>query len=50
VYTLLGHKEKAMECLESTLAHGGWWKTWMRNDPDLASLHDDARFQELVRE
>jgi tetratricopeptide (TPR) repeat protein len=50
VYAILGLKEKSLECLAATIAHGGWWKTWMRNDPDLSSLHDDPRFQELVRE
>lgn len=50
VYALLGHLDKALACLELTIAHGGWWKTWMRNDPDLSSLHDDPRFVDLVRE
>ena len=50
VYALQGLPDKAIECLAATIAHGGWWRTWMRNDSDLASLKDDPRFQALVRE
>jgi TolB-like protein/Flp pilus assembly protein TadD len=49
-YTLLGRLDEALECLSATIAHGGWWKIWMKNDPDLVSLRDDPRFRELVRE
>jgi serine/threonine protein kinase/Flp pilus assembly protein TadD len=50
VYALLGHADRAIDCLAATIAHGGWWKTWMRNDPDLASLHEIPRFQALANE
>jgi len=48
VYALLGRVDEAFDCLTATIAHGGWWRTWMKNDPDLGSLHDDPRFQTLV--
>jgi len=50
VYALLGRADQAIECLAATIAHGGWWRTWMRNDPDLRSLEGDPRFQALVQE
>ena len=50
VFALLGQHEKALHYLEATIAHGDWWRTWMRNDPDLESLKNDPRFQDLVRE
>jgi non-specific serine/threonine protein kinase len=50
VYALQGRPDQAIDCLAATIAHGGWWRTWMRNDSDLASLWDDPRFQALVRE
>jgi len=50
VYALLGFPDKALHYLEATIAHGDWWRTWMRNDPDLVSLNGDARFQQLVGE
>lgn len=49
-FALLGHTEKSLDCLAATIAHGGWWKTWMSNDPDLATLHENPRFQKLVGE
>jgi TolB-like protein/Flp pilus assembly protein TadD len=48
VYALLGQTDKALDCLASVIAHGDWWKTWMKNDPDLVSLHDHPRFQALL--
>lgn len=50
VYALLGQADKAIDSLAATIAHGGWWRTWMRNDPDLATLHEIPRFQALVNE
>jgi non-specific serine/threonine protein kinase len=48
LFALLGKPERAFDCLAATLEHGGWWKTWMRNDPDLEVLHQDPRFHALV--
>ncbi len=50
VYALLGRPDEALRCLADALTHGGWWRTWMRNDPDLVSLADDPRFRELTTE
>jgi adenylate cyclase len=50
VFALLGQPEKALHYLEATIAHGDWWRTWMRNDPDLESLRDNPYYQDLVRE
>ena len=50
VYALLGRSEQAIERLAQTIAHGGWWRIWMKNDPDLESLHPHPGFQALVKE
>jgi non-specific serine/threonine protein kinase len=50
VYALLGRADKAIDRIAETIAHGGWWRTWARNDPDLVTLHDHPRFQALVRD
>ena len=49
-YALLGRTDEAIARLSETIAHGGWWRIWMKNDPDLVSLHDHPGFQELVKE
>jgi Flp pilus assembly protein TadD len=48
VYALVNRIDEAIECLDATIAHGGWWKTWARNDPDLVSLAGEPRFQALI--
>ena len=48
VYALLGRREDAIDCLRKTIEHGGWWKTWAKNDPDLVAIQDDPRFIALV--
>jgi non-specific serine/threonine protein kinase len=50
VYALLGRADEAIERLAETIAHGGWWRIWMKNDPDLVSLHSHPAFQALVAE
>ena len=50
VYAQLGRTDRAIDCVADTIAHGGWWRTWARNDPDLESLRDDRRFRALVEE
>jgi adenylate cyclase len=49
-FALLGDRERALSCLAATIEHGDWWRTWMRNDPDLAVLRDDPHFRALVGE
>jgi non-specific serine/threonine protein kinase len=50
VYALLGRADDAIAQLSQTIAHGGWWRIWMSNDPDLVSLHDHPGFRELVKD
>ena len=55
-WALLGERELALDFLkrdfdEMRTSPGSreHQKQWAKNDPDLASLHDDPRFQALVR-
>ena len=47
-YALQGLSELAIDCLEKTIAHGDWWRGWMKNDPDLEVLHNHPEFKALV--
>jgi TolB-like protein/Tfp pilus assembly protein PilF len=47
-YALQGMPDKSIDCLEKTVAHGDWWRGWMKNDPDLEVLHDHPGFKTLV--
>ncbi|HEX8846301.1 MAG TPA: protein kinase [Pyrinomonadaceae bacterium] len=49
VYALEGEREQAFEWLERAVALGNENKMWFESDPNLESLRDDARFQELMR-
>ena len=48
VYVRLGRFDDAFKCLEASLGQGGLSRDWARNDPDLDSLRDDARFHALL--
>jgi hypothetical protein len=48
VYSLLGHREDALECLDQAAARGVTQKGWYENDSDLAPLRDRPRFQQLL--
>ena len=48
-YALLGEKEKAIEILQKALLLGYRDYIYMQKDPDLANLHSDARFKEILR-
>jgi non-specific serine/threonine protein kinase len=48
-FALLGRTDESLSCLAKTIEHGDWWKIWMKNDPDLVCLHDDPRFEALVK-
>jgi tetratricopeptide (TPR) repeat protein len=47
-YALLGEKEPALKWLEKSFALGFRSLDHARKDEDLVSLHDDARFRDLV--
>jgi serine/threonine protein kinase/Flp pilus assembly protein TadD len=47
-YGLLGKKAEALETLKKVFASGYSNKNWAANDPDLACLHDDPDFKNLV--
>ncbi len=49
VYAAIGDKEKAFEWLEKSYAMRQADLVSMKIDPALDSLHDDARFQDLLR-
>ncbi len=48
VYALLGEQDRAIDCLERSVTQGWGQKQWMINDPDLASLRGNSRFQKLI--
>jgi eukaryotic-like serine/threonine-protein kinase len=49
VYALEGEQDEAFEWLDRSVALGNENKPLLENDPNLASLRDDARFGELIR-
>ena len=48
VYALLGEQERAIDCLQKSVTQGWGQKQWMMNDPDLASLRGNSRFEKLI--
>jgi adenylate cyclase len=47
LYAVLHRTEEALNCLRRVV-RSGWRKEWIKNDPDLDSLRDNAEFQRLV--
>jgi TolB-like protein/Flp pilus assembly protein TadD len=47
-YALMGESDHALDCLERANLRGMSIAEWAQNDSDLASLHDDPRFQALM--
>jgi len=44
IYAMAGDKDKAFECLENSITS----RSWIENDPELACLRDDPRFQAIL--
>jgi len=49
IYSVAGMKDLALDCLESSLEAGLKQGGWYENDPDLDPLHEDPRFQALLK-
>jgi len=49
IYSMTGHLEKAIACLERAHANGLTQKGWYENDSNLTPLRKDPRFTELLR-
>src|SRR5207253_10805146 len=49
VYAALGDKTEALSRLEQAYAERSWYLTFINVDPELDSLRNEPRFQDLVR-
>jgi non-specific serine/threonine protein kinase len=49
-YSMMGNPERALDLLEKVVKKGFGSKDWFENDPDFASLHEEPRFRELIRQ
>jgi hypothetical protein len=47
---MMGNPERALDLLEKVVKKGFGSKDWFENDPDFASLHEEPRFRELIRQ
>lgn len=48
LYSVEGHVEEALRCLEDAFRHGFGDKAWIEHDPDLEPLRGEPRFQALL--
>jgi hypothetical protein len=45
---LLGESDRALDCLERGVQNGFGHREWIENDPDLNSLRELPRFQNIL--
>lgn len=45
---MIGETERALECLEASIAGGWGFKDWLEHDGDLDPLRSDPRFVRLL--
>jgi hypothetical protein len=50
LYALEGKRDEAIECLAESVELGFDNVAWIAEDPDLASLHGDARYKALLEQ
>jgi TolB-like protein/Flp pilus assembly protein TadD len=48
LFALENEPDRAIDCLEEAIASGFGNREWIRQDPDLAALRGNSRFQEMV--
>jgi TolB-like protein/Flp pilus assembly protein TadD len=49
-YATIGKTEKALDYLEQAIEHGTVSASWMKNDEDLACLHDSPRYWQMLEQ
>jgi TolB-like protein/Flp pilus assembly protein TadD len=49
LYALEGRSDKAIDCLDDAIRVGFGNRGWIEQDPDLASIRDHPRFQDLLQ-
>ena len=47
-YSVQGHVDDAIQCLQQAMDNGWRAKDWLANDPDLNPIRDDPRFKEIA--
>jgi adenylate cyclase len=48
LFCIMGETDKCFESLEQAVDHGFAHPQWLENDPDLAPIRDDPRYQGLL--
>jgi len=47
-YSVQGHTDDALRCLQQAMDNGWRAKDWLANDPDLDPIRGDPRFKEIA--